>query len=98
MRTFFYKEVLLDGTYHDGGYYYGDIVKGSINDYQDYITIDQEKKTLSFSSCADQKINGVDIKRCSNFIVDEIGMMTYNRASLTASDRYSITTIEIEKN
>lgn len=98
IRQFFYKRVILDGTYHEPGYYYGDMVKGSIYEYQNHMEIDQEKKSLTFSYCYNQKAgSGEDVKRCSKFILDEFGMLNYNLASDTAEGKSVETEIIIAK-
>ena len=98
VREFFYKDVYLDGTYHEGGYYYGDMIRGSIEDYQNFITVDNENATLTFSRCVNQTSNGVDVKRCSRFILDNLGMMLYNLASAEGDNKLSTTEIIIKKN
>ena len=98
IRQFFYKRVILDGTYHEPGYYYGDMVKGSILEYQDHMEIDTEKHTLNFSYCYNQKAGtGENVRRCSNFVVDELGMLNYNLASDSADGKFVQTEIVISK-
>ena len=97
IRQFFYKNTYLDGTYHADGYYYGDIVKGSIEDYQNYITIDEEKQNLTFSHCQNQTQNGMDVRRCSTFVVDALGMLNYNLATTSAGQNEARTEITISK-
>ena len=97
IRQFFYKNTYLDGTYHADGYYYGDMVKGSIEDYQDYIIINQDIQKLVFSHCQNQTQNGRDVRRCSTFHVDALGMLTYNFAVTTAGEDEARTEITITK-
>ena len=97
IRQFFYKNTYLDGTYHADGYYYGDMVKGSIEDYQNYMTIDEEKHNLTFSHCQNTIQNGEDVRRCSTFIVDTLGMLTYNLAVTSAGENEARTEITISK-
>ena len=97
IRQFFYKNTYLDGTYHADGYYYGDMVKGSIEDYQDYIIINQDIQKLVFSHCQNQTQNGRDVRRCSTFHVDALGMLTYNFAVTTAGEDEARTEITIAK-
>ena len=97
IRQFFYKAVYLDGTYHEPGYYYGDMIKASALDYQNYISIDEEKQELTFSNCQNQIQNGEDVRRCSTFRVDALGMLTYNLAVTSVGANEARTEITISK-
>ena len=98
IRLFFYKRVILDGTYHEPGYYYGDMIKGSIYEYQKYMEINSENNTLKFNYCYNQRAGtGENVKRCSTFIVDDLGMLNYNLASDTAEGKSVETEIVISK-
>ena len=73
------------------------MVKGSIEDYQNYMTIDEEKQNLTFSHCQNTIQNGEDVRRCSTFIVDTLGMLTYNLAVTSAGENEARTEITISK-
>lgn len=97
IRQFFYKNTYIDGTYHTDGYYYGDIVKGSIEDTQEFMTVDEETELLTFSYCKNSTVQGEEVRECSTFKVDKLGMLTYNLASAITPTKSAVTEIVITK-
>ena len=99
IQQFFYKETYLDGEYHSGGYYYGDVIKNSCYDYQNQITIDAENDLYRFSACTVDRSGGVNVDRCSEMVVDNLGMLIKNVASAKSQSdaREAKTEINIKK-
>ena len=97
VERFFYKEVLLDGTYHNRGYYYGDIVTASCRDYQNFIDIDIENQLLHFKAEHINISDGENVKNISEFYVNKLGMLTKNVATAKSDTKEMTTTINVYK-
>ena len=93
IEKFFYTETALDGSYHNGGYYYGDVIAHSCYDYQNQITIDQENNLFIQEGSTTSSSDGVNVKRTSKVIVDKVGMLISNYANAKSqSDDREVTT------
>ena len=75
VQNFFYKEVMLDGSYHVQGMYYGDYVQQSAEYYQDYITINIEEDLYIYEVDRNSVVEDKEVKMYEKYSVNKLGML-----------------------
>lgn len=93
VQTFFYTSTALDGQYHEGGYYNGDVIKNIAYNYQNFIRIDEENESLILEY---SKVES-GIKRSVKQIHDKWGMWKEYIASASRDNQSAVTTITVTK-
>ncbi len=96
ISTYFYRSTPVEG-FHDYGMYSGDYINGIAYTFQDYIKIDQEKKTLEFKILVEDSEKSAKINH--EMKVDETGMLlrVYNKTENTSTSEYAFREITTSK-
>ena len=96
ITTYFYRSEPVEG-FHDYGMYDGDYIIGVALTFQDYITIDQENKTLEFNILIDDPQSDAKIKHEAK--VNETGMLlrVYNKTEKLSTKEYAVREITTSK-
>lgn len=79
ITKFFYTDVQVNGTYHVGGWFYGDYLKEAAPWLQNYVTIDQENQLYIMEYTKSFKDDyGVDTTKTQKYSVNRYGMLVEN--------------------
>lgn len=97
-NRFFYKEIQLDGTYHYGGMYYGDVVREMAPKYQNTMSVD-ENGTLKLAYDYVQKDGNATLNVTQILHVSSIGMLidqnvTKSNGTITVYDTIQVTKLD----
>ena len=88
VQDFFFTEVLLEGTYHCYGMYYGDLVLETARDFQEFVTIDQENELYELHYFTKGKGNGKPSTLEQYYSVNKLGMLVKNISKQANGDNY----------
>ena len=88
VQDFFFLEVLLDGTYHCKGMYYGDLVLETARDFQEFVEIDQENQWYVFHHTTKGKVDGKKASVEQYYSVNKLGMLVKNVSKQVNGDNY----------
>ena len=85
VKKFFYTQTAFEGTYHSGGYFYGDYIKQGIEYFQPYVTIKDELYTYEYSEETKDKYDH-NLHKEIKYSVNKLGMAeTHHLLEYTAS-------------
>lgn len=95
IEKFFYTKVLLEGSVHQGGMYYGDYVIQTAPSYQDYVKIIDDLYTFD----AQYKINEneMSVYIHQTYQVNSIGMLVNNHLTMESDEITVVTNLTVYK-